>query len=122
MNNKELTSSVEKIIESIIKGESLKMSIPPQPDDADMLLRELIERVGQDDPFVGYPLRATFSTSDPMEIKRLAKASDMAMFIWELVHNGWRKFKETPYEYEPAWERIHELLEEHNINIDELTE
>lgn len=55
-----------------------------------------------------------------MEIKRLAKANDMAMFIWELVHNGWRDFKHTKYDYNTAWDKINELLEEHGINIDEL--
>lgn len=65
-------------------------------------------------------MNLTITTDDPQEIKRLAKADDMAMFIWELVHNGWRVFKHTDYDYEKAWERIHELLNEHNINIDDL--
>ena len=64
----------------------------------------------------------TFKTNDPQEIKRLSKADDMAIFIWELVHNGWRDFKHTDYDYEKAWEKIHELLSEHNINIDDLVE
>ena len=65
---------------------------------------------------------ATFKSNDPQEIKRLAKADDMAMFIWELVHNGWRDFKHTDYDYQPAWEKIHELLGQFNINIDDLIE
>lgn len=64
----------------------------------------------------------TFKTNDPQEIKRLAKSNDMALFIWELVHNGWRDFKHTDYEYEKAWEKIHELLGRFNINIDDLIE
>lgn len=67
-------------------------------------------------------MKAKFTTDDSMEIKRLAKADDMAMFIWGLVHNGWRKFKYTDYDYQPAWDRIHELLEEFNIDINDLTE
>ena len=63
----------------------------------------------------------TFKTNDPQEVKRLAKANEMALFIWELVHNGWRDFKHSDYDYEPAWEKIHELLQEYNINIDDLT-
>ena len=51
---------------------------------------------------------------------RAVKADDMYFFIWELIHNGWRKFKHTDYDYEPAWKRIHELLKEHNINLEEL--
>jgi len=63
---------------------------------------------------------SVFTSSDEQEIKRIAKSKDMALFIWELVHNGWREFKYTDYDYEPAWEKIHELLKEHNINIDDL--
>ena len=64
----------------------------------------------------------TFKSNDAQEIKRLAKADDMALFIWELVHNGWRDFKHTDYDYEKAWEKIHELLVQFNINIDDLIE
>ena len=67
-------------------------------------------------------MKVTFETEDPMEAKMLAKAPDMAMFIWELVHNGWREFKYTDYDYQKAWDKIRELLEEHNINIDDLTQ
>ena len=66
-------------------------------------------------------MKATFTSTDPKEIKRLAKADDMALFIWELVHNGWREFKGTDYDHHPAWDKIHSLLEEHDINIDDLT-
>jgi len=62
----------------------------------------------------------TFTSEDDQEIKRLAKSNDMAQFIWELVHNGWRDFKHTNYDYQPAWNKINELLEQHNINIDDL--
>lgn len=66
-------------------------------------------------------MKATFLTDDPNEIKILAKANDMAMFIWELKHNGWRDFKHTDYDYEPAWNKINELLDQYKINIDDLT-
>lgn len=65
-------------------------------------------------------MKATFETEDPKEIIQLAKASDMAAFIWELTHNGWREFKHTDYDYEKAWYKINELLEEYNINPNEL--
>lgn len=67
-------------------------------------------------------MKTIFETRDPLEIKRIIKSQDMAMFIWELVHNGWREFRDTDYDYEPAWKKIQELLDEHNINIDELIE
>jgi hypothetical protein len=66
-------------------------------------------------------MKAIFETDDPVTMKRLAKADDMASFIWELVHNGWREFKHTDFEYEKAWTKINQLLAEHNINIDDLT-
>ena len=65
-------------------------------------------------------MKVKFTVEDPASIKRLAKAEDMAQFIWELVHNGWREFKHTDYDYEPAWKKINELLEEYYINPDEL--
>ena len=67
-------------------------------------------------------MEVRFTTDDPVEAKRLAKAWDMALFIWELVHNGWRDFKHTDYEYEKAWEKINDLLGEYNIKIDDLIE
>jgi len=67
-------------------------------------------------------MKAKFESKDPKEILRLAKANDMALFIWELVHNGWRDFKHTDYDYEKSWDKIRELLSEHNIDIDELVE
>jgi hypothetical protein len=65
-------------------------------------------------------MKATFTSEDIDEIKQLAKASDMANFIWELVHNGWRDFKHTDYDYTKAWDKINTLLKEHNIDIDDL--
>jgi len=65
-------------------------------------------------------MKAIFESDDPMVIKRLAKADDMAIFIWDLVNNGWREFKNTDYDYTKAWDKIHILLDEYNINIDDL--
>ena len=49
-------------------------------------------------------MKVKFITEDPQEILQLTKASDMAMFIWQLIHNGWRDFKHTDYDYVPAWD------------------
>lgn len=65
-------------------------------------------------------MKITIESDDPKEILRLTKSLDMAAFIWELVHNAWREFKHTDYDYQKAWGKINELLEEHNINIDDL--
>ena len=67
-------------------------------------------------------IQTTFTTKDSLEAKRLAKAEDMAHFIWELIHNGWREFKHTDYDYQKAWDKIHELLDEHHIDVDDLIE
>ena len=56
-------------------------------------------------------MKAIFETDDPIEILKLAKSNDMASFIFELVNNGWRDFKHTDYDYQPAWDKINELIE-----------
>ena len=65
-------------------------------------------------------MRATFESDDPVEIKRLSKSLDMASCLWEIVHNGWREFKHTDYDYDIAWNKIRDILSEHNIDVDEL--
>lgn len=65
-------------------------------------------------------MKIVFETEDELEAKRMLKASDMACFIWKLVHNGWRDFNHTDYDYDKAWDKIRELLVEHNIDCDDL--
>lgn len=67
-------------------------------------------------------MKVTFESDDPIEIKRLAKSEDMALCLWEIVHNGWRDFKHSDYNYEKAWDKIRNILEEYNININDLVE
>lgn len=67
-------------------------------------------------------MKATFESDDQIEIKRLAKSTDMAICLWEIVHNGWREFKHTDYDYEKAWDKIREIIFEHNIDVDDLIE
>jgi hypothetical protein len=68
---------------------------------------------------------------DRMEFQRANKSFDMAMMLWELMYNYKKKFyrqletdaESTDSEYElidSIFKSIHELAEEHNINIDEL--
>lgn len=74
----------------------------------------------------------TFNLSDPDDSRDyylVNKSSDMAMFIWHLSHNA---KKELEYEIESKkkmnsyetldmiFEKIHELLNENDINIDKL--
>ena len=64
-------------------------------------------------------MKAIFESDDETEIKRLAKSTDMAMCLWEIVHNGWREFKHTDYDYEKAWDKIRNIISEYDINIDD---
>jgi hypothetical protein len=66
-------------------------------------------------------MKVTFESSDPMEIKRLAKADDMAIFIWELVNNRIRNLSRSGVDCDPFVVLVNELLEEFWIDIDELT-
>jgi hypothetical protein len=74
----------------------------------------------------------TFNLSDPDDSRDyylINKSSDMAMFIWQLSHNT---KKELEYEIEAKkkmssyetldmlFEKIHELLNEHDVNINKL--
>lgn len=68
---------------------------------------------------------------DKTEYLQTVKAMDMANFIFELVYNTRKGLLyslndsiTSEYKYqgiEIVFEKIHELLEHHNISIDELT-
>jgi hypothetical protein len=65
-------------------------------------------------------MKVTLEKVSAQQIKRIAKADDMAEFIWQLVHNGWRDFKHTDYEWEKSWDKINELLCQYEINANDL--
>ena len=73
----------------------------------------------------------TFDLSDGddrFEFNRMTKALDMAMLLWELDMNGYRKFtkyndrQEGAYQegIEEVFEYIRELLKEHQIDVEQL--
>ena len=67
----------------------------------------------------------TFDLNDQEEVDshlRCIKAAEMAGFIWQLKNNFWRKWKhnEENFTLDNYKEALAELLDEHNINIDEL--
>ena len=73
----------------------------------------------------------TFDLSDGddrIEFNRITKARDMAMMLWELDMNGYRKFtkynerQEGAYQegIEEVFEYIRELLKEHQIDVEQL--
>ena len=65
---------------------------------------------------------------DRFEYMRMIKALDMAMALWELHMNGYRKFtkyndrQEGAYQegVEEVFEYIRGLLKEHNIDVEQL--
>ena len=65
---------------------------------------------------------------DRIEFNRATKALDMAMMLWELQMNGYRKFtkyndrQEGAYQegIEEVFEYIRELLKEHQIDVEQL--
>ena len=60
-------------------------------------------------------MKAIFETDDFYQIKQTAKANDMAIMLWELYHNNLKKMTKEDREI------ILNLLEDHNINVDDLT-
>jgi len=73
----------------------------------------------------------TFDLSDGddrLEFERIMKSKDMAMMLWELDMNGYRKFtkynerQEGAYQegIEEVFEYIRELLKEHQIDVEQL--
>ena len=65
---------------------------------------------------------------DRFEYTRMIKALDMAMMLWELQMNGYRKFtkynerQEDAYQegIEEVFEYIRGLMREHNIEVEQL--
>lgn len=73
-----------------------------------------------------------FDLNDPddsMAHLRAVKSLDMALVLWELVHNSKKgmlnrvEFENVTDPYEAVsmvYERLYELLEEHGVNINQL--
>ena len=65
---------------------------------------------------------------DRIEFNRVTKALDMAMVLWELDMNGYRKFtkynerQEGAYQegIEEVFEYIRDLLQQRQINVEDL--
>lgn len=65
---------------------------------------------------------------DRYEFNRITKARDMALMLWELDMNGYRKFtkynkrQESAYQegIEEVFEYIRDLLAQHQINVEDL--
>ena len=65
---------------------------------------------------------------DSMAHMRAVKSLDMALVLWELLNNSKRTLERQMHEKEidryealdTVYERIYELIDEHNIKIDDL--
>lgn len=67
-------------------------------------------------------MMSIYTTDDPMESKRIVKSLDMAIALWEIKHNLWRKFEESDVDYDPVFEAINNIFDLNAINIDELVD
>lgn len=67
-------------------------------------------------------MKFKITTKDPTEAKCLAKATDMALVIFEFSVNSMRQFKhrDLPPTGEEVMDIFHELLSQHHIQIDDL--
>jgi hypothetical protein len=61
-------------------------------------------------------MKLVIETEDQKEILRHIKSLDMAICLFEIVNNAHRH-KDSLQQYK---ERIHEIMDENNLNIDEL--
>lgn len=67
-----------------------------------------------------------YDINDPEDEKALQRAMnslDMAMYIWEILHNGKRHFKHNENAtIDDVFEYLWQTANEHRINIDKLIE
>ena len=67
-----------------------------------------------------------YDISDPEDEKALQRAMnslDMALYIWEILHNGKRHFKHNENAtVDDVFEYLWQTANEHRINIDKLIE
>ena len=67
-----------------------------------------------------------YDLSDPDDVKALQRAMyslDMANFIFEVLHNGKRRFKHCEeIDLDEIWQYLWEVASEHKIDIDNLVE
>ena len=74
--------------------------------------------------------KLTFDLNDPddrLEHERCVKSLDIALVLWELTHNFYRsltkEFDEDDSYYkgvDAVYDRLKELLYEHNVDVDKL--
>lgn len=67
-------------------------------------------------------MKYTFETKDPKEAKRLTKALDMAIVLFEFSNNAMREFKHKTEEptADELMAKFFALMDEHNIWLEDL--
>ena len=67
-----------------------------------------------------------YDLSDPEDEQALQRAMnslDMALYIWQILHNGKRRFEHSEnVDIDDVWEYLWEELRNHKIDIDKLVE
>ncbi len=71
-----------------------------------------------------YDMKYIFECDNKNDAKTLVKAEDMAMMLWELKHNFWRKWKhdDSALNIDTLRDELGELFYEYNIDPDDLIE
>jgi hypothetical protein len=58
---------------------------------------------------------------DEIALQRAMNSFDMALYIWEILHNGKRQFKNIEnIDIDDVWQYLWEELKDHKIDIDKL--
>jgi hypothetical protein len=60
---------------------------------------------------------------DEIALQRAMNSFDMALYIWEILHNGKRQFKNREnIDIDDVWQYLWEELKDHKIDIDKLVQ
>jgi hypothetical protein len=67
-----------------------------------------------------------YDLSDPedeMALQRAMNSFDMALYIWEILHNDKRQFKNKEnIDIDDVWQYLWEELKDHKIDIDKMVQ
>lgn len=60
---------------------------------------------------------------DEIALQRAMNSFDMALYIWEILHNGKRQFKNREnIDIDDVWQYLWEELKDHKIDIDKMVQ
>ncbi len=67
-------------------------------------------------------MKVTIETEDLIEAKRLLKSTDLALCLWEIMHNLPRKFENDDVDYQFIFDAIWRIVERHGIDLNDIIE